>query len=525
MGDGDGMALGNAPYSSYLWRIYWKAKVFQWLQEKRRYDGFDLDACLKKLEQNPLMREAALVAFWGSYLGEESPPFLSDQQLKAVERLLDYGSTPGFRKEELKDLAFVKLHLAGLATICLIRPELPIIETPSVVPILEKAKGVYQLIVADRSSVVIDEIVEAPDTWGNRYFDEDLFIFSAVLLSGITDIELSLVCVEERNYEEAFSLITNGAWNICAATMHPAKSRDIEELRTLLNGKDSESFQDEPTEILDFEPYLPHSGKQFDIQEVANIFEEVRRHSKDIKDWHAIEVACSSIKYLGDCDLYDWLGSIRDGNGEEFGAAEYWEKALTFAEVQETIVSSPVSVLTTEAIERAKTKGRLKRDFFASLWEEMEEKTREILVDAETQWAYNKLDNMIKDIWQLLEPELAATFPFLEPTVRRSDVKLVLTRMKDELLNNTSVRASIEGLKIDNWDKKWAKDELPKFLQKVVEIRNYFLKEQQFSEKSSAKHRNMMDKAVTVHGELLGIGCEGVLPRLMKIKRASHSKK
>ncbi len=146
-------------------------------------------------------------------------------------------------------------------------------------------------------------------------------------------------------------------------------------------------------------------------------------------------------------------------------------------------------------------------------------------MDAETQWAYNKLDNMIKDIWQLLEPELAATFPLLEPTVRRSDVKLVLTRMKDELLNNTSVRASIEGLKIDNRDKKWAKDELPKFLQKVVEIRNYFLKEQQFSDKSSGKHRSMVDKAMTIHGELLGIGCEGVLPRLMKIKRASHSTK
>jgi len=97
--------------------------------------------------------------------------------------------------------------------------------------------------------------------------------------------------------------------------------------------------------------------------------------------------------------------------------------------------------------------------------------------------------------------------------------------MKDELLNNTSVQASIEELKIDNRDKKWANDELPEFLQKVVEIRNYFLKEQQFSDKSSAKHRSMVDKAMTIHGELLGIGCEGVLPRLMKIKKATHPPK
>ncbi len=365
------MELNNAHSPSYLWRIYWKAKVFQWLQEKRHYDGFDLDSCLTKLEQNSLMREAALAAFWGTYLSEGSSPVLSDQQLGRIGRLLDYSPPPSFQAGDLKDLAFVKLHLAGLLAICLIRPDLPVIETPSAIPILEKAKGAYQLTVADRSSAV-DEIVEAPDAWGNRYFYEDLFIFSAVLVRGITDIELSLVRAEQGNYEEAFALITNGAWYICAATMHPAKSRDIEELRALLNGNNSESFEVEPTGLLDFEPYLPHSGKAYDIQEVAIIFEEVKRHSKDIRDWGSIQAACSSIKYLGDCDLYDWLDSIRDGNGEKFGAAEYWEKALTFAEVQETIVSSPVPVLTTEAIERAKTKGRLKRDFFVSLWEEME---------------------------------------------------------------------------------------------------------------------------------------------------------
>jgi hypothetical protein len=102
---GNDMALDNAYSSSYLWRIYWKAKVFQWLQEKRHYDGFDLDSCLTKLEQNSLMREAALAAFWSIYLSEDASPALSDQQLGRIGRLLDYSPSPSFRAEDLKDTA------------------------------------------------------------------------------------------------------------------------------------------------------------------------------------------------------------------------------------------------------------------------------------------------------------------------------------------------------------------------------------------------------------------------------------
>jgi len=48
--------------------------------------------------------------------------------------------------------------------------------------------------------------------------------------------------------------------------------------------------------------------------------------------------------------------------------------------------------------------------------------------------------------------------------------------MRDELLNNRVVRASTDGLQIDNRDKAWIKDELPKLLQKVIDTRNYFKK-------------------------------------------------
>jgi len=35
----------------------------------------------------------------------------------------------------------------------------------------------------------------------------------------------------------------------------------------------------------------------------------------------------------------------------------------------------------------------------------------------------------------------------------------------------------------------------------------------------------MTEMAKTIRSELLGIGCEGVLPRLMKIKQSAHRKK
>jgi len=97
--------------------------------------------------------------------------------------------------------------------------------------------------------------------------------------------------------------------------------------------------------------------------------------------------------------------------------------------------------------------------------------------------------------------------------------------MRDELLNNRVVRASIDGLQIDNRDKAWAKDELPKLLQKVIDTRNYFEKEQHLAGKKSGKNLEMTEKAISVHRELLGIGCVGMLPRLMKIKRAISPKK
>ncbi len=502
----DNMALSNDSPSSYLCRIQWRENVFQWLRERSQYNDFDLDSCLKKLEGDPLLREAVLAAFWGAYLANEVPPALTDLQLERVKKLLDYGSLRSLRMEDRKSSAFVKLHLAGLLAICLIGPGQPIIETPSAVDALEKALVAYRL--AEPPAVDIDD----PSSWGKQLYEDDLFGFSSILVGEIARVELSLIRVEQRNYEEALSLVTEGAWGMCATTLK-GKVKYLPEPKRFRQ------------EYPGFTPYLPHSGHEFDIQEAANIFEEVKRHAKDIKNWEDIKLYCEVLQYLGYRELYDFLDSVVDATGEEFGAAEYWGKAITFAEDQMRIVASPFPIVTKDAIERAETKERLKRDFLRIIWGELTEEAQKILVDAEIEWMHNRLDNMVKEIRPLLEVILPVVFPFLESTIEQRDGHLILTRMRHELLTNPVVQASIEGLKIDIHDKEWVKDELPKFLWRVIDTRNYFEKEQHLPSKKSGKNLEMTERAVSIHSELLGIGCEGLLPQLLKIKQAAGSKK
>lgn len=495
------MALDSGLFPPDLWRIVWREKVLQWLKERIQLTDFGLDGCLEILNKNILVREAALAAFWGAYLANKLPPTLSDQDIARIKKLLDYGlPNTSQSKGEIEELAFAKLHLAGLLAVSLIRPDCPTIESPSAIDSLEKAQEAYKLA---HSPGIIDEIIDAPSSWGKKYFDQDLLTFSLVLVGGITRAELSFVHTEKGNYEEAFWDVTNAAWDICATTV-----------------------ASESGDLPDFRPYLPHSGDYFNIQEVADIFEEVKRHEKRVKNWEYVKISCEAIQHLGYCGLYDCLlDGIRDANGDEFGAAEYWGRAITFAEGQMRLQSSPTATFTRDVMERAFVEETLKRDFFLETWEEMTQEAKEILIDAEIAWIHDRLGSMVRDIRPLLELVLLATLPFLKDTFEKKDSHLILTRMRDKLVSNAVVRSLIDALHIAPQYKMWAKDELPRFLHKTIEARNYFEKERYLPGKKSEKSAQMLEKAVSIHSELLGIGCEGVLPRLIKIKQASSQSK
>lgn len=477
--------------------MLWRSKVFQWLSESKGYQVFNLDSCLNDLQRNPLSCEAAFAAFWYVYLADEIPFSLNENQLERIQRLLEQASLHNCCSDDLRALAFVKLHLACLIAVNLINPHVPSLETPSATTAIEQALGAYEL--SGPPEIDIDD----PPGLGKKLINNDLFAFSLLLLGGIIKVEAALNIAEQRNWEQALYLMADGARHISATTIQ----------------LDNDALE----ETVYFKPYLPHSMKPFDIQEAANIFEEAKSHSKDITNWIIIKVSCLMLNYLGTFDLYDYFGVwIKANDGFEYAASEYWATAITFSEVHESIISSSTYVLTTDTVTRAKTKERLKRDFFPDLWDQMDPKSGDILVEAEMQWEYGRADNILKELRQLLEIELANIFPLLESTTRQTDSRLILTRMKKELSSNQLVQASINSIKMSNHYKSWVLKDLPKFLGNLIDVRNYFEKEVHLSEQNDQKHSNMKKRAENIHRELLGIGCEGILPRLMEIKKVTQ---
>ncbi len=486
----------NSPFSSNTWRIYWRSHVFTWLKENRLYDDFSLDNALKRLENNLSLREASVAAFWSTYLCDDWPPLLDEETVERVKKLLDTCALDDSRAKNLKALAFVKIHLATLLTVCSIRPDLPIIESPSVRTILEQAIAAYNLA---EGPDIIDEIIDDPGGWGNEHFVEDIFTFSLVLVGGIVKAELSLWLLEQRNYEQALWSLTNSAWNLCAASVHETSEG-----------------------VGDFKAYLPHSLNQFNIQEVADVFEEIKKHPKSVNHWDLIQMDCDAIQYLGYFGLYDFSGDIKDTNGDELGSVEYWGKAITFAEVHRQIEVSPFPIVTQDDKERIETQERLKRDYFPSTWSKFDEESQDIIIDLEIQWIHNRVSDMVKMIRQLLERELISTFPLLEGMANKKDVRLILTRMKEALLDNSIIRAYINGLKIDNAKKQWSLNELPIFLQKVIHARNFFEKEQHLQNKKTEKYQDMIGRVSSIHQQFFGIGGAGVLPILAEIKAVTN---
>lgn len=493
--------------SSNLWRILWRERGFQWLREERKYHDIGPDSCIRILRDDPAKREAAFALFWGTYLGNEQPPSLIDQHIEEVKHLFENGHSGAVGVEDMPNIAFVKLHLAGVLAVCLIRPDYPIYENTNLVRILEKAIEAYYL--SKPPELDLDD----PKAWGKELADKDLFGFSTILLNGIIRMELASVYLSEMRYEDALSHISEGAWDICAATIEQTTEYSAE------------------TERVDFHnngflPYLPHLGHEFDIQEAADIFEEIKKHPKDISDWGNVKLYCDVLKYLGYVELYDGLlDGITDSSGEEFGAGEYWGKAITFAEERMQIISSPFHILTKEKQERAETEDRLKRDFLSENWRELLGESLQILVDAEIAWTHGRLGDMMKEFRPFLEILLPSVFIFLQPTTReRGDPRLPLTVMRDDIKGNQIVQASIHGLKIQEDNKQWVITYLPTFLNEVIELRNYFEKERH-RQKSPEKEKKMRDRAISVRRTLLGIGCEGVLPRLMTIKQVTSQRK
>ena len=191
---------------------------------------------------------------------------------------------------------------------------------------------------------------------------------------------------------------------------------------------------------------------------------------------------------------------------------------MTFSKLHAQLITSPIPIITQDASERAEATARLRKDYFDNTWDQLPKQAREKLVECETEWRHSRYDNMVKDIRPLLEISLIDVFPFLKGVAQQNDPRLILTRIRDALNSDINVTKSIDALQLPRTDSAWLKNDLPKFLHTVIEARNFFEKDQTKYDRESAIFREMLDKAAYIHHRLVGIGREGVLPRLIKIK-------
>jgi hypothetical protein len=101
---------------------------------------------------------------------------------------------------------------------------------------------------------------------------------------------------------------------------------------------------------------------------------------------------------------------------------------------------------------------------------------------------------------------------------------LPITRIKRAIRDDEAVRDQIDSLPVEKFSKTWLKKGLPGFIEKVLKVRHFYKESHSSDTKAIVKSREMKDNAGTVHREFFGINCEGVFPRLMKLKRDIKAK-
>ena len=163
----------------------------------------------------------------------------------------------------------------------------------------------------------------------------------------------------------------------------------------------------------------------------------------------------------------------------------------------------------------------LQRDYFADIWNCLENETHQLLVKMEDCVNSDQIGEMIGIIDQILEVELASVFPLLSPLSSIASADPVLTRIKKALEEYPVTREYIDNFKIRSEDKIFIKEQLPDYLKRVVNCNNYFVSE--VAQIDESKYSCRVEDAMDIRRNLLGIRRKGILPRLAMIKRILNS--
>jgi hypothetical protein len=476
-----------------------------------QYEG--IDKCLQQVEKEPGYREAAVALFWSVYLGGEQPLQLTEAQVGRIEAMLsrEFGDV---EKDQELQLAFVRLHLSGTLAVSLIRPGTELAENSLPVRALETAEAM-----GEKLGTI--EFEDEKD-WGRKQLDRDVFVLSLVLVTGITDLELALWRAQDGNYEEAFHLVSAATPELDLTAFrsfdpHPERERARKEKRPLwrlLYDIGHRHFE-----------YLPHSWEALDPQGAVDIFEKLRSHPDQVRDWSRVQKTC---KYLVQ-QYFDW-GDVTDSEGRELQGWVYWEKAETFAENR---LSPDQFRKLRDEEEREGAERRLHRDFFDDIWSDLPPGVRNSLIDAENHWSSRlkpQFDHMTSAYREALEELLKIHFPFLAKKARRKlDRNLMpwlpplpadripknfLGKMSISLEYDPTVIAWIRRVESEDECGRFLRERFPNCLKELVDVRNYYEHRDTYQYK---REEDVVEQAKKIRCEILGIGYgESIIQHLWK---------
>jgi len=273
------------------------------------------------------------------------------------------------------------------------------------------------------------------------------------------------------------------------------------------------------------------------MEELMVVWENLQASSyrQKVRSWDQLAKACEDLAGFPYIDIDEGVIFRRSDPGEIVDVSEYWWKAYAFAVGQ----MSP-SALTQEVIriDRERHCERLQHDFFDDCWSALEQDTQGYLVNEEMLWytarqKRGRKDSAVNELRKGFEGELRQMFikpierqidDLLSDRERREslglhsrdagsinlgDIAKLLEHVSAKSLDLLALHRLIEGAGLTVKDKRFIHEDLPRFVGRLWRARN------------EAEHEGRCDRGTmrTSRREALGIGCEGMLPRLARLKK------
>jgi hypothetical protein len=345
--------------------------------------------------------------------------------------------------------------------------------------------------------------------------DQEEFSRSLCGLVSVVLVELFRVRHIDGNYEEALHLFAQ-ALSYASDTLLAA-------------------FGEEAIEFwrLKYEEYIPIIN--VNAQEAVDVFENLRTSAKT-RNWRQIAADCRMINLSwGDC-----LGSsqefrnpeevVIDREGQEWQWSSFWEQAWGWvkAKMEPSELLEEMKLAEDEHAEQ-----RLKTYFFHGLWHYLPDRARQSLVEADRvlNSAIGRREAIPNELRLATEATLLPMLwhPFTEwidnqPHRSLKDLRFIDMQKKlAQKQREPSLANLIEMWKTDAFDqflgKAFPKEEERSFIANLSQPLIELNRERRKAERPPSKPASQIVNVVPVFRKFIGIGCEGILPRLAQIQQ------